>query len=460
MEGNTIKRIGIVFTLALLLNSCGIYSTYQPETEVPQNLYGLRDSLSDGDTASLGNLPWRDLFTDPRLQTLIEIGLSNNTDLLTAHLKVKEAEASLMSARLSYLPSFYLAPEGTVSSFKGDQATRTYSLPLTASWEVDIFGGLTNAKRSAKAAYAQSQEYARAVQTQLIASIANSYYTLLMLDAQYEIATKTETNWQESVNATRAMKEAGMVTEAGLAQTEATYYQIHTTLLDLQEQIQQVENALSLLLAEIPQSIRRNRLEEQRLPEKFSVGIPLQMLSNRPDVKSAELALAQAFYTTNAARSAFYPSLTLNGSAGWTNTAGALLVNPGKILVSAIASLTEPLLNRGTNRARLRIAKAQQEEARLHFTQTLLNAGSEVNDALIQYQTANEKTRWYAQQVTALEKAVKSTQLLMQHGTTTYLEVLTARQTLLSAQLNQVANRFAEIQGLVNLYQALGGGKG
>lgn len=459
MEGNTIKRIGIVFTLALLLNSCGIYSTYQPETEVPQNLYGLRDSLSDGDTASLGNLPWRDLFTDPRLQTLIEIGLSNNTDLLTAHLKVKEAEASLMSARLAYLPSFYLAPEGTVSSFKGDQASRTYSLPLTASWEVDIFGGLTNAKRSAKAAYAQSQEYARAVQTQLIASIANSYYTLLMLDAQYEIATKTETNWKESVNATRAMKEAGMVTEAGLAQTEATYYQIHTTLLDLQEQIQQVENALSLLLAEIPQSIRRNRLEEQRLPEKFSVGIPLQMLSNRPDVKSAELALAQAFYTTNAARSAFYPSLTLNGSAGWTNTAGALLVNPGKILVSAIASLTEPLLNRGTNRARLRIAKAQQEEARLHFTQTLLNAGSEVNDALIQYQTANEKTRWYAQQVTALEKAVKSTQLLMQHGTTTYLEVLTARQTLLSAQLNQVANRFAEIQGLVNLYQALGGGK-
>lgn len=460
MEGNTIKRIGIVFTLALLLNSCGIYSTYQPETEVPQNLYGLRDSLSDGDTASLGNLPWRDLFTDPRLQTLIEIGLSNNTDLRTAHLKVKEAEASLMSARLSYLPSFYLAPEGTVSSFKGDQATRTYSLPLTASWEVDIFGGLTNAKRSAKAAYAQSQEYARAVQTQLIASIANSYYTLLMLDAQYEIATKTEANWKESVNATRAMKEAGMVTEAGLAQTEATYYQIHTTLLDLQEQIQQVENALSLLLAEIPQSIRRNRLEEQRLPEKFSVGIPLQMLSNRPDVKSAELALAQAFYTTNAARSAFYPSLTLNGSAGWTNTAGALLVNPGKILVSAIASLTEPLLNRGTNRARLRIAKAQQEEARLHFTQTLLNAGSEVNDALTQYQTANEKTRWYAQQVTALEKAVKSTHLLMQHGTTTYLEVLTARQTLLSAQLNQVANRFAEIQGLVNLYQALGGGKG
>lgn len=452
------KKIYILFVLTVSLGSCGIYSKYRPATEVPEGLYGSADSLAVADTMSLGDLGWKEMFTDPQLQMLIETGLQQNTDFRTARLKVEEAEAALMSARLSYLPAFSLAPEGVVSSFNHTKAVQTYTLPVTASWEIDIFGRLTNAKRRAKAAYAQSREYVQAVQTQLIAAIANNYYTLLMLDAQYEIATSTEENWKESVNATRAMKEAGMVTEAGLAQTEATYYQIRTTVLDLREQINQVENAMALLLTDVPQKIRRGRLNEQRLPERFSIGVPLQMLSNRPDVKSAELALTQAFYTTNAARSAFYPSLVLSGSAGWTNNSGNLLMNPGKLLATAVGSLTQPLFNRGLNKAQLRIAKAQQEEAALAFTQTLLKAGSEVNDALTQYQTAVKKTTWYAQQVEALQRADKSTRLLMQHGNTTYLEVLTAQQTLLNAQLNQVANRFVEIQGLVNLYQALGGG--
>ena len=454
------KRLIILFALAIGLYGCGIYSKYKPQTEVPKGLFGVADTLASSDTASLGNLSWREMFTDPQLQFLIEKGLQNNTNLQTAHLKVQEAEAALMSSRLSYLPAFALAPEGAISSFDRGRATKTYSLPITASWEVDIFGRLTNAKRRSKAAYLQSQEYAQAVQTQLIAGIANSYYTLLMLDAQYEIAKSTEASWQESVRTTRAMKGAGMVTEAGLAQTEATYYQIRTTLLDLEEQIEKVENALSLLLADVPQQIQRGKLNAQRLPEKVSVGVPLQLLSRRPDVKSAELALAQAFYTTNAARSAFYPSLVLGGSLGWTNSAGSYIVNPGKLLAAAVGSLTVPLFNKGMNRAQLKIAKAQQEEARLNFTQSLLNAGSEVNDALTQYQTAVEKSEWYEKQVQSLVTAEKSTRLLMQHSSnTTYLEVLVAQQTLLNAQLTQVANRFAQIQGLINLYQALGGGR-
>ena len=452
------KRLIILFALAIGMYSCGIYSKYKPQTEVPKGLFGAADTLVASDTASLGTLSWRSMFTDPQLQALIEKGLQNNTNLQTAHLKVQEAEAALMSSRLSYLPAFALAPEGAISSFDHGRATKTYSLPITASWEVDIFGRLTNAKRRSKAAYLQSQEYAQAVQTQLIAGIANSYYTLLMLDAQYEIAKSTEASWQESVRTTRAMKGAGMVTEAALAQTEATYFQIRTTLLDLEEQIEKVENALSLLLADVPQQIQRGRLDAQHFPEKVSVGVPLQMLSRRPDVKSAELALAQAFYTTNAARSAFYPSLILGGSLGWTNSAGAYIINPGKLLATAFGSLTAPLFNKGMNRAQLKIAKAQQEEARLNFTQTLLNAGSEVNDALTQYQTAVEKSAWYEKQVQSLLTAEKSTRLLMQHSNTTYLEVLVAQQTLLNAQLTQVSNQFARIQGLINLYQALGGG--
>lgn len=452
------KKIILMSAAALVMSSCGIYKKYQPATSVPEGLYG--SELSEAaDTASFGNLSWREVFTDPYLRTLIDSALVRNTDMQTAHLKVQEAEASLLSARLAYIPSLNFTPQGTVSSFDGNKAAQTYSVPVSASWEIDVFGKLTNAKRRAQAGWEMSKEYEQAVKTQLVAGVANTYYTLLMLDAQYEIAVATEAAWKESVAATRAMKNAGMVTEAALAQTEATYYGIRTTVLDLKEQINQAQNTLCLLLADVPHTIERGKLENQQLPESFSVGIPLQMLSNRPDVRSAELALTQSFYSTNIARAAFYPSITLGGSAGWTNSAGSMIVNPGKFLASAVASLTQPIFNRGLNNAQLRIAKAQQEEARLSFEQTLLNAGVEVNEAMVQYQTARNKSTYYEKQVASLETAAKSTQLLMQHGNTTYLEVLTAQQTLLNARLTQVANRVTEIQGVITLYHALGGGR-
>ena len=452
------KQLLLLTVAVFTLSSCGIYSKYKPVAEVPDGLYGDTEELA-ADTSNFGNLSWREVFTDPYLQALIDSALARNTDLQTAQLKVKEAEASLMTSKLSYLPSLFLAPEGAISSFDGAKASKTYSLPATASWEIDLFGRLTNAKRRAKAALLQTREYKQAVQTQLIAAVSNMYYTLLMLDAQYEIATATEEVWKQSVDATRAMKAAGMVTEAGLAQTEGTYYNICTTVLDLKEQINQTQNSLSLLLAEVPHDIQRGKLAGQVLPESFHTGIPLQMLSNRPDVRSAELSLAQAYYTTNAARSAFYPSITLGGSAGWTNSAGSMIVHPGKLLASVFGSLTQPLFNKGANIAQLKIAKAQQEEARLSFQQTLLAAGSEVNDALTQVQTARNKSLLFEKQVGSLENAARSTSLLMKHGNTTYLEVLTAQQTLLNAQLSQVANRFTEIQGIITLYQALGGGR-
>ena len=458
MKKGSMKKIILMSAAALTLSSCGIYKKYQPATTVPDQLYGEELSAAT-DTASFGNLTWKEVFTDPYLQTLIDSALVRNTDMQTAHLKIKEAEATLLSARLAYVPSLNFTPQGTVSSFDGGKASQTYSIPVAASWEIDIFGKLTNAKRQALAGYEQTKEYAQAVKTQLVAGVANTYYTLLMLDAQYEIAVETETAWKASVETTRAMKEAGMVTEAALAQTEATYYSVCTTVHDLKEQINQAQNSLCLLLAETPRTIERGKLAGQQFPESFSVGIPLQMLSNRPDVRSAEQSLAQAFYGTNAARAAFYPTITLSGSAGWTNSAGGMIVNPGKFLASAVASLTQPLFNRAANIAQLRIAKAQQEEAQLAFEQTLLNAGVEVNEAVNQYQTARNKANLYEKQVAALETAATSTQLLMQHGNTTYLEVLTAQQSLLSAQLNQVANRFTEIQGIITLYQALGGGR-
>lgn len=471
------KQIIILAAAALLMSSCGIYTKYErPEDVRTDGLYGQDafdgQSVEAQDTTSLASLSWRELFADTCLQSLIEQSLTGNTDLQSAQWRIKEAEATLSSARLAYLPSFMLTPQGGVSSFDNSKGSWTYSGIASASWEVDIFGKLTNAKRRSKALYLQSVEYEQAVSTSLIANVANLYYTLLMLDEQYRISQETAVNWNESVRTMRAMMSAGMTNEASVSQSEANCRQVEASLLDLKQQIKEVENSLSILLGDVPgtivrgeqtpengQSVARSVLFTQSFPEELAVGVPLQLLSRRPDVKSAELSLSAAFYSTNAARSAFYPSITLGGTAGWTNSGGSMILNPGKLLLSAVGSLTQPLFNKGLNMAQLKIAKAQQEEAKLSFQQALLNAGSEVNNAITQVQVARGKTNLRTQQITSLETAVRSTQLLMQHGTSTYLEVLTAQQSLLSAQLTQVADRFSEVQGVINLYQALGGGR-
>ncbi|MDE5579615.1 MAG: TolC family protein [Alistipes sp.] len=449
------KKIAII-CLAAAMTGCGIYKPYtRPEVRT-DGLYG---SAETTDTATLGNIGWQEVFTDPQLQALIDEALANNTDMQAAYWRVRETEAALRSARLAYLPSFNFAPQGAVSSFDNGPAAKTYNIPITASWQFDIFNALTNAKRKSKALYLQSLEYRQAVRTQLIAGVANLYYTLLMLDSQQEVTRQTAEKWRRSVETMRSMKDAGMTTEAGVAQYEGTYYSIESSLRDIAHQIRQVENSLCSVLGRTPQPVERGRLDRQQLPERIVVGVPVQMLSNRPDVRASEFALMQAYYATAEARSALYPSITLSGAAGWTNSAGSMIVNPGKLLLNAAASLLQPLFNAGANRARIKIMKAQQEEAKLSFQQTLLNAGAEVNSALSQYQSARAKSDLRSKQIDAMERAVESTELLMEHSSTTYLEVLTAQQSLLSAQLAQISDRFDEIQGVVNLYQALGGGR-
>ena len=450
------KKI-LIICLAAAMTGCGIYKPYsRPESIETDGLYGTAETA---DSTTIGDITWQEMFSDPQLQALIAQALENNTDLQSAQWRVKEAEATLKSARLAYLPSFNFAPQGSISSFDNANTTKTYSIPVTASWQIDIFGGITNAKRKAKALYLQSREYEQAVKTQLIASVANLYYTLLMLDSQYEVTGETARKWEETVRTMRAMKDAGMTNEAGVAQYEGSYYAIEASLHDLEYSIREAENSLCSVLGLAPQEITRGSLDNQQLPQELAVGVPVQMLSNRPDVRNAEYSLMQSFYATNAARSALYPSITLSGSAGWTNNAGIKEMNPGKLLLSAAGSLLQPIFNAGANRANLKIAKAQQEEAKLSFRQTLLNAGAEENNALTQGQSARAKTDLRAKQIEALTRAVESTELLMEHSSTTYLEVLTAQQSLLSAQLSQITDRFDEIQGIVNLYQALGGGR-
>lgn len=451
------KRIIIDLLLLTGLSGCHIYRTYErPELSGVDSLY--RVPAMTEDTMSLADFSWKELFTDTVLQQLIEKGIANNTDLNIARLKVREAEALLTSSKLAYLPSVSLTPQGTIKSIEGNSPTKTYNLAASADWELDIFGRLTNAKREAKAVLEQSQAYKQAVQTQLIATIANSYYTLLMLDKQLDISRRTAEIWAENLRVMKALKKAGQTTEMAVAQIEASKLSVDASLLSLEQQITEVENSLSSLLGVVPQRIDRSTLDMQSFPDTLSVGVPLQLLQRRPDVRQSEAALAEAFYTTNRAYSAFYPAITLSGSAGWTNAAGAIISNPGEWLFSAVGALVQPLFNRGQNIANLKVAKARQEEALLTFRQTLLNAGTEVNDALLQWQVARRRLDLDRQQIISLQSAVRSSELLMRHSSQNYLEVLTARQTLLDAELSAVSDRFEEIQGVINLYHALGGG--
>ena len=454
------KKLIILYCISAWvgLGACSVYKSYErPDMPVVDSLYRQAAAIS-ADTTSIASLSWRELFTDPKLQALIETGLQNNTDLNIARLKVTEAEATLMTSRLAYLPSISFEPSGTLRSVDGNAMTKSYDIAASASWEVDIFGKLTNAKRGAKAALEQSEAYRQAVQTQLIATIANSYYSLLMLDAQLDISERTAANWGENVRAMKALKAAGDATELAVAQSEASKLSVDASIASLRQQIDQMENTLTALLGIAPQKIDRTTIGEQRFPTELAAGVPLQLLQRRPDVRQSEAALAQAFYATNAARAAFYPSITLSGSAGWTNAAGAAITNPGQWLFTAVGSLVQPLFNRGRNIANLRIAKAQQEEALLSFRQSLLDAGTDVNNALIQWQTARQRQQIDQQQILSLESTVRSSELLMQYSSQNYLEVLTARQTLLQAELTAVSDRFDEIQGVINLYHALGGG--
>ena len=458
------KNILTMAASVLLMSSCGIYTKYNPVTDVPQNLYG--DSIQGNaiesyqtDSIGLGSLTWQEMFTDNNLQTLINRALQNNTDYQTAQLRVDEAAATLQAAKLAFLPSFALAPQASVSHFYQGKAVQTYSVPLNMSWEVDIFGKLRNAKQQSRALYAKSKDYRQAVRTQLIANVANTYYTLMVLREQLSITKDTEEAWQQTLTAARALMKIGRYDESGVSQMEATVHQVHTSVIELQTQITQTENAMAQLLAETPRHYVTSEWTSVELPSQLSVGVPLNMLSSRPDVRMAQRNVEAAFYGVNQARSAFYPSLTLSGSVGWTNSGGNTIVNPGKLLASALAGLTAPIFSRGQNLAQLKIARAQQEEAKLSFTQTLLDAGKEVNDALTAWQAAKEKATSIDAQVASLENALRSTTLLMEHGNNTYLEVLTAQQSLLSAKLTRTSNNLSIIQNIINLYQALGGGQ-
>lgn len=445
------------------MSSCGIYNKYErPEvnaTGLVRDVTSTTDTLAVTDTTSFGNLPWRSVFTDPQLQALIEQGLEHNTDLLNAALNVKMVEAQLTAAKLAFVPSFTFSPQGTISSWDGSKATKTYSLPINASWSIDLFGNLLNQKRSAQMALLATKDYQLVVKTNLIANIANAYYTLLMLDKQLEIVDNMTQLSKDTWDMMKLQKELNNAKETSVQSAEANYYSVLAQAADLKRQIRETENSLSLLLGQQAQTIARGKIENQSLPTEFSTGIAIQMLNNRPDVHYAEMTLAQCFYDTQAARSKFYPNITISGSGAFTNSSGMGIVNPGKWLLSAIGSLVQPIFQNGQLVAQLKVAKATQEQAYNTWQNAVLSAGSEVSNALVLYNSSDEKSKLEAKQVESLTKNVQYTKDLFNMGGSTYLEVITAQQSLLNAELSKVQDDFYKMQAVVNLYYALGGGR-
>lgn len=456
-------NIIIMVSAAALLSGCGIYGKYErPEVDadgIVRDVTSNTDTLAVTDTTSFGNLPWKSVFTDPALQSLIEKGLENNTDLLNAALNVKMVEAQLMAAKLAFVPSFTFSPQGTISSWDGNKATKTYSLPVNASWSIDLFGNLLNQKRSAQMALLATKDYQLVVKTNLIANVANAYYTLLMLDKQLDIVNNMVGLTKETWDMMKLQKDFKGGKETSVQSAEANYYSVLAQAADLKRQIRETENSLSLLLGQRAQYIERGKIDDQNLPVEFSTGVSLQMLNNRPDVHYAEMTLAQCFYNTQAARSKFYPNITISGSGAFTNSAGAGIVNPGKWLLSAVGSLVQPIFQNGQLIAGLKVAKAEQEQAYNTWQNAVLSAGSEVSNALVLYNSSDEKSKLEAKQVESLRKNVEYTKDLFQSAGSTYLEVITAQQSLLNAELAKVQDDFYKMQAVVNLYYALGGGR-
>ncbi|MDY4538887.1 MAG: efflux transporter outer membrane subunit [Prevotella sp.] len=458
-----LNKIILLATASLVMTSCGLYNKYErPEVNTKglvRDTVSTTDTLAVSDTTSFGNLPWREVFTDSHLQSLIETALSNNTNLLNAALNVKMVEDQLMVAKLAFVPGFTFSPQGTLASWDGGKTSKTYSLPVTASWSIDLFGNLLNQKRSAQMALLATRDYQQVVQTKVISNVANMYYTLLMLDKQLEVVNDMTKLTEETWKIMKIQKELGRVKETSVQSAEANYYSVQSQATDLKRQIRETENSLSLLLGQQAQSIQRGTFEGQSLPAEFSTGVSLQLLNNRPDVHYAEMSLAQCFYDVNTARSRFYPNITISGTGAYTNSGGGGITNPGKWLLSAVGSLTQPIFAHGQIVAGLKAAKSKQEQAFNTWQNAVLSAGSEVSNALVLYNSSDEKSKLEEKQVASLKKNVEYNKMLFNDGSATYLEVITAQQSLLNAELSKVADDFYKMQAVVNLYYALGGGR-
>lgn len=464
-----IKNIIIVAAVGTMLTGCGLYNKYEKTVEEPAGVFGnSQDIVSASSESTIADMSWREFFTDPMLQNLIEQALANNTDLNTARINIEKSQISLKTKKLAYLPSVSFSPQGSLSSFDGAKATKSYTIPLDVSWDVDLFGSITNKKRAAQAALLQAQMTEEATRSNLISTIAQEYFLLQLLDREMEILIKTDSLWKASLDTQEALYENGQAYLTAVNQQESSWLDVKLQIVAMRRSIRATENEICSLLCITPQHIERSHwgaeaqyhsaTEGQRLFEEryMKIGVPAQMLERRPDIRLANYYMEEAFYNTQAARAAFFPSITLSGEVGWTNNGG--IVNPSKLLWQLVGSLTQPIFARGQIKGNYKIAQLTEENLKKKYVQAVIDAGNDVNEAIADCMTAREKHSYYNRQVEVLHEAYYGTHELMDNGKASYLEVLTAQENLLSAQLSEASNMYKGAQAIIALYIALGGG--
>ncbi len=450
-----INKLLAALVLGVLFTSCGVYDKYEPNVHVPSNVLGDK-VLVASDTAMVRQLSWREFFTDPLLQRLIETALERNTDIHTAQIAVEQSEVSLHAAKQAILPSVSFSPSGTIANFN-HMTSKTYNVPLQVSWDPGSIGSYTTKKRAAKARLLQAQVREEAVRANLISAVAQQYCLLQALDRQLEILYSTDSLWGKSLDAQKALWENGRVYSTAVNQLESSCINVKTQIVDTRRNIRSVENAICRLLAISPQHIERSPWGGFEIPQVFTDGVPARLLELRPDIRLANYAMEEAFYNMQTARSAFFPGFNLSGSVGWTNSAGGAELNPGKILTNIVGSIVQPIFARGQLKANLKLAQLTQQDLSNRYVQTVIDAGNQVNEALADCEAAREKFGYYQRQISVLDEAYVGTHELMDNGKANYLEVLTAQESLLSSQLSQAMNMYDAAQAVIELYIALGG---
>lgn len=458
-------RMTVFFALLLVISSCVTTRYERPDDIKTTELY--RNNTSE-DTTSMADLEWKQLFSDPILQDLIAKGLAQNLNLKQAIERINISQAYLKQSKMAFLPSLQLditstdakQSERAVNAPPGllQLTTHTNRIQLGTSWEADIWGKLRSAKRGAIANMLQSDASKRAIQTQLIVDIANTYYNLLAFDKQLKVAQETVEIRKRQVETLTALQESGKVTSAEVLQSEANQYAAEVMIPELQNQIWQAENLLNYLLARGPEQITRGTLDEQVIYTDLRLGVSSQLLKNRPDVQAAEYAFVSAFENTNVAKTYFYPSLTLTANGGFAAFKIQDLFSQS-VFYNIIGGLTQPIFNRGQNKARLRTAKADQQIAFYNFQDVILKSGMEVSNALFSYQNAVERETIRNRQIESLSVAVDNTrELISNRSGTNYTDVLSSEQNLIAAQMSGINDKLSQLQSVVNLYRALGGG--
>ena len=461
------KKVILFFAVGFLFTGCGLYNNYEKTVQEPEGVFGATPDITSATSeTSIAEMSWREFFSDPLLQQLIEQALANNTDLNSARINIEKSEIYLRTKKLAFLPSVYFSPQGSFSKFGSESWTRSYTIPLDVSWEVDVFGSLRNKKRAAKAALLQAQMTEEATRSNLISSVAQQYFYLQLLDRELDILISTDSLWKASLDTQQALYENGQAYSTAVNQQESSWLDVKLQIVAIKRAIRSTENEICSLLCITPQHIARSKWyadeyhssADKRLFEEryMKVGVPAMMLERRPDIRLANFYIEEAFYNVQAARAAFYPSITLTGELGWSNNGG--YVNPGKLLLQLVGQLSQPIFARGQINANYKTAQLTEENLKKKYVQAIVDAGNQVNEAIADCRAARQSHEYYHRQVEVLHEAYIGTHELMDNGKAQYLEVLTAQESLLNAQLNEASNMYNGAQALISLYVALGGG--